>query len=168
MEHSVLTGNSIEEPCISLKSLLCTGIELLAGSCTLADGRASFGQPGQPFRHGRTRTFASGDPTRLANRELAPDSAPAHASASGIDAANVPSDDTPPRKDSNWEYLVALTALSVVICYADRSNLSTAILPMSLEFGWDKVRRGQPVVATAPHEWFASRLAVNREAGGRY
>jgi len=35
---------------------------------------------------------------------------------------------------------VALCAASVVICYADRSNMSTAILPMSEQFGWDKVR----------------------------
>ena len=40
---------------------------------------------------------------------------------------------------SSWPLLVGLCALSVVICYADRSNISTAILPMSEAFGWDKV-----------------------------
>ena len=30
-----------------------------------------------------------------------------------------------------WKILIGLCALSVVICYADRSNIATAILPMS-------------------------------------
>jgi hypothetical protein len=34
---------------------------------------------------------------------------------------------------------VVVAALGIVICYADRSNMSTAILPMSEAFGWDKV-----------------------------
>lgn len=38
---------------------------------------------------------------------------------------------------------VVLAALGIVICYADRSNMSTAILPMSAALGWDKVRRGR-------------------------
>jgi hypothetical protein len=38
-----------------------------------------------------------------------------------------------------WQYLVALCAISVVICYADRSNISTAVLPMAEQFNWDKV-----------------------------
>jgi ACS family sodium-dependent inorganic phosphate cotransporter len=38
--------------------------------------------------------------------------------------------------------MVGLCALSVVICYADRSNISTAILPMSEAFGWDKGFQG--------------------------
>lgn len=42
---------------------------------------------------------------------------------------------------SSWQLLVGLCALSVVICYADRSNISTAILPMAASFGWDKVMR---------------------------
>lgn len=43
---------------------------------------------------------------------------------------------------SNWQYLVALCAMSVVICYADRSNISTAILPMAEQFHWDKAYEG--------------------------
>lgn len=39
----------------------------------------------------------------------------------------------------SWQYLVAMCTLSVVICYADRSNISTALLAMALEFDWDKV-----------------------------
>ncbi|GLC40516.1 hypothetical protein PLESTB_000705400 [Pleodorina starrii] len=41
-----------------------------------------------------------------------------------------------------WEYLVALCTLGVVICYADRSNISTAVLPMAQQFGWDKAYQG--------------------------
>ena len=37
---------------------------------------------------------------------------------------------------------VALTALSVAICYADRSNISTAIIPMSEQFGWEPSWQG--------------------------
>ncbi|GFH31223.1 MFS domain-containing protein, partial [Haematococcus lacustris] len=40
------------------------------------------------------------------------------------------------------QYLVALCAVSVVICYADRSNISTAVLPMAEHFGWDKAFTG--------------------------
>ncbi len=43
---------------------------------------------------------------------------------------------------SSWQLLVGLCALSVVICYADRSNISTAILPMAESFGWDKTFQG--------------------------
>lgn len=42
----------------------------------------------------------------------------------------------------SWEYLVALSALGIVICYADRTNLSTAVLPMAKQFGWDKAYEG--------------------------
>lgn len=34
---------------------------------------------------------------------------------------------------------VLVAALGIVICYADRSNMSTAILPMSEAYHWDKV-----------------------------
>ncbi|KAJ9521589.1 hypothetical protein QJQ45_008921 [Haematococcus lacustris] len=44
--------------------------------------------------------------------------------------------------DTSWKYLVALCAISVVICYADRSNISTAVLPMAEHFGWDKAFTG--------------------------
>lgn len=37
---------------------------------------------------------------------------------------------------------VALAAISVVICYADRSNISTAILPMSEQYGWAQSQQG--------------------------
>ena len=43
---------------------------------------------------------------------------------------------------SSWPLLVGMCAFSVVICYADRANISTAILPMSEAFGWDKASAG--------------------------
>ncbi|KAK9828817.1 hypothetical protein WJX72_002260 [[Myrmecia] bisecta] len=42
----------------------------------------------------------------------------------------------------SWQVLVAMVTASVVICYADRSNISTAILPMSEQYGWDKGQEG--------------------------
>lgn len=42
----------------------------------------------------------------------------------------------------SWQHLVALCTLSIVICYADRSNISTAVLPMAEQFGWDKAYQG--------------------------
>lgn len=44
--------------------------------------------------------------------------------------------------DGSWKVLVGLCSLAVVICYADRSNISTAILPMAADFGWDKAFQG--------------------------
>ena len=37
---------------------------------------------------------------------------------------------------------VALAAISIAICYADRSNISTAIIPMSEQFGWETSWQG--------------------------
>lgn len=45
----------------------------------------------------------------------------------------------------HWQ--VALAAISVVICYADRSNISTAIIPMSEQYGW--ARDGQGLILSA-------------------
>lgn len=39
---------------------------------------------------------------------------------------------------------VLVAALGIVICYADRSNMSTAILPMSEAYHWDKVGAAGP------------------------
>ncbi|EFJ49564.1 hypothetical protein VOLCADRAFT_59482 [Volvox carteri f. nagariensis] len=46
----------------------------------------------------------------------------------------------PPRQKTAAQ--VALCTLGVVICYADRSNISTAVLPMAQQFGWDKAYQG--------------------------
>jgi ACS family sodium-dependent inorganic phosphate cotransporter len=47
-----------------------------------------------------------------------------------------------PRPQTPWPWVVALSAISVVICYADRSNISTAIIPMSEQFGWEPSWQG--------------------------
>eukprot|EP00887_Chlorella_sp_A99_P007577 scaffold28.g7577.t1 len=41
-----------------------------------------------------------------------------------------------------WRFMVALAALSVLICYADRSNISTAIISMGQQFAWDETTKG--------------------------
>ncbi|KAI8469007.1 MAG: major facilitator superfamily transporter [Monoraphidium minutum] len=43
---------------------------------------------------------------------------------------------------TSWPLLVGLAAAGIVICYADRSNMSTAIIPMAQELGWDKAYQG--------------------------
>ncbi len=52
------------------------------------------------------------------------------------------SSDLQPRPAQDWRVMVALATASVVICYADRSNISTAILPMAEHFHWDKAFQG--------------------------
>lgn len=59
-----------------------------------------------------------------------------------------------------WQLLVALAAISVLICYADRSNISTAIIPMSEQYGWDAGKQG--VVLSA---FFAGYMATQLLGG---
>lgn len=47
-----------------------------------------------------------------------------------------------PRPNANWVYVVVLCTLSVVISYADRTNISTAILSMQNDFNWDNSEKG--------------------------
>lgn len=47
-----------------------------------------------------------------------------------------------PMTPTAWQLVVALAAASVVICYADRSNMSTAINSMAGDFGWDRSEQG--------------------------
>eukprot|EP00200_Dunaliella_tertiolecta_P010630 CAMPEP_0202374722 /NCGR_PEP_ID=MMETSP1127-20130417/5492_1 /ASSEMBLY_ACC=CAM_ASM_000462 /TAXON_ID=3047 /ORGANISM="Dunaliella tertiolecta, Strain CCMP1320" /LENGTH=767 /DNA_ID=CAMNT_0048971947 /DNA_START=858 /DNA_END=3162 /DNA_ORIENTATION=+ len=70
---------------------------------------------------------------------------PASGAASTLSIDDPGEEQRPPRPQGDsgaWKYLVALCALSVVICYADRSNMSTAILPMAEQFGWEKAYQG--------------------------
>jgi ACS family sodium-dependent inorganic phosphate cotransporter len=53
-----------------------------------------------------------------------------------------PGDRTEGDGSKDWISLTVLAALAIFVCYADRSNISTAIIPMSKEFGWDKVAEG--------------------------
>jgi hypothetical protein len=67
---------------------------------------------------------------------------------------------------TSWAVIVTLAALGIVICYADRSNMSTAIIPMSQDFGWDKAYQG--VVLSAFFLGYAATqiLGGARAAGG--
>ena len=47
------------------------------------------------------------------------------------------------------------------MCYADRSNISTAIIPMAHQFGWDKIREGGVLSA------FFYGYALTQLLGGR-
>jgi ACS family sodium-dependent inorganic phosphate cotransporter len=61
---------------------------------------------------------------------------------------------------TDWKVLVLLASLSVVLCYADRANLSTAILPMAEQYGWDDAFKG--VVLSA----FFAGYAATQVLGG--
>jgi hypothetical protein len=41
-----------------------------------------------------------------------------------------------------WQYTLALATVAIFICYADRSNISVAILEMQKQFGWDESYKG--------------------------
>ena len=43
---------------------------------------------------------------------------------------------------SPWPLTVAVVSLGIFIAYADRSNISTAVLSMAAEFGWSKTFEG--------------------------
>lgn len=43
---------------------------------------------------------------------------------------------------TGWVKIVALCTLAILICYADRSNISVAIVPMSEEFTWSDSYKG--------------------------
>jgi len=42
----------------------------------------------------------------------------------------------------SWQALVALCSLGILICYADRSNISTAMITMSEQYHWEKSFQG--------------------------
>ncbi|KAL1510641.1 hypothetical protein AB1Y20_006940 [Prymnesium parvum] len=54
----------------------------------------------------------------------------------------------PPLSPFGWRHVVALLAASCnALCYADRANLSIAIVKMSEELSWDDALRGQLLAA---------------------
>ena len=61
----------------------------------------------------------------------------------------------------DWFKLTVLTAVAIFICYADRSNISTAIIPMAQQYGWDKVAQGGVLSA------FFYGYALTQLVGGR-
>lgn len=42
------------------------------------------------------------------------------------------------KKHSDWVKVVGVCAFAAMLCYLDRTNISTAIVPMAEQFGWDK------------------------------
>lgn len=67
---------------------------------------------------------------------------------------------------AGWQLLVALATMSMVICYADRSNMSTAILPMAQTFGWDKAYQG--VVLSAFFGGYAATQILGGQLADRF
>ena len=43
---------------------------------------------------------------------------------------------------TNWKWILALSTIAILICYADRTNISVAIVPMSKELGWSETYKG--------------------------
>ena len=74
-------------------------------------------------------------------------------SSSDVDSSNMISGQTIP--------FTLLSALAIAISYADRSNLSTAIIPMAAAFHWDSLFSG--VVLSA----FWGGYALTQVLGGR-
>jgi hypothetical protein len=80
----------------------------------------------------------SSPPTSLGFSRLPPPAAAGASGSSGAAADGTGGGGRP----SGWKVVVGLAALGIVICYADRSNMSTAIIPMSQDLGWDKAYQG--------------------------
>eukprot|EP00239_Pterosperma_sp_CCMP1384_P012157 CAMPEP_0197866514 /NCGR_PEP_ID=MMETSP1438-20131217/44255_1 /TAXON_ID=1461541 /ORGANISM="Pterosperma sp., Strain CCMP1384" /LENGTH=487 /DNA_ID=CAMNT_0043485085 /DNA_START=895 /DNA_END=2358 /DNA_ORIENTATION=- len=68
-----------------------------------------------------------------------------------------PTDNPEEPPQATWP-LVLLCAVSVVICYADRSTIATAILPMAQQYDWDKKFQGW-VLSTFFFGYAATQLA---------
>jgi len=64
-------------------------------------------------------------------------------------------------KSNNGNYFTFLSALAITISYADRSNLSTAIIPMQSIFHWDSVFSGLVLSS------FWAGYGVTQVIGGR-
>ena len=81
-----------------------------------------------------------------ASADAPPDSEDASLSRTPLDPGAVrsprPGDRVSGDGSRDWGVLVLLAAAAIFVCYADRSNISTAIIPMAHQFGWDKIREG--------------------------
>jgi sugar phosphate permease len=42
------------------------------------------------------------------------------------------------KKNRDWVKVVGVCAFAAMLCYLDRTNISTAIVPMAEQFGWNK------------------------------
>ena len=43
---------------------------------------------------------------------------------------------------TNWTWIIGLCTVAILICYADRSNVSVAILEMAKQYDWDEAYKG--------------------------
>ena len=100
-----------------------------------------------------------------ASADNPPDSEDASLSRTPLDPGAVrsprPGDRVSGDGSRDWGVLVLLAAAAIFVCYADRSNISTAIIPMAHQFGWDKIREGGVLSA------FFYGYALTQLLGGR-
>lgn len=69
-------------------------------------------------------------------------------------------------QNRDWLKLVTVAAIGIVICYADRSNMSTAILPMAEAYHWDKAFEG--VILSAFFAGYAATQVLGGSLADRY
>ncbi|PNW72266.1 hypothetical protein CHLRE_16g675300v5 [Chlamydomonas reinhardtii] len=152
-------GRPLVHPCF-INTLECAGVRRgLAVGGALSSPRGdgipddSSSRTGKPngndnMRRNRSRP-ASPNPRggvspseALASRSIDMDTVQSSRSYSARPGAQQDGPDGPTPPGFSWPWLVALCTLGIVICYADRSNISTAVLPMAQQFGWDKAYQG--------------------------
>jgi hypothetical protein len=42
----------------------------------------------------------------------------------------------------SWQWVLGLCTVAILICYADRTNISVAIVAMARDYGWDEAYKG--------------------------
>lgn len=101
----------------------------------------------EPFAHLQTRSSQTGKQQQPASTQQPhlPATPPA----------------TPDPKEKPWMHIVGLCASAALLCYLDRSNISTAIVPMANVYGWDKSYCGTVLSA------FFAGYAATQILGGR-
>ena len=62
--------------------------------------------------------------------------------ALGADDSSSDPDDEPKAPSWRWKLVLFLCCLVAMICYVDRAAMSVAIIPMSIEYGWDNSVKG--------------------------
>jgi len=93
----------------------------------------------QPTRGEIIPLWPPGDPA--AHPPLCADAGDSRTDGLGA-ATDGGADESRPPPSSSWLWLVTLAALGIAVCYADRSNLSTAIIPMAEELSWSSTQQG--------------------------
>jgi ACS family sodium-dependent inorganic phosphate cotransporter len=67
-----------------------------------------------------------------------PAAAEAAPAATPAAAAAAPAAAPVAKKNRDWVKVVGVCAFAAMLCYLDRTNISTAIVPMAEQFGWNK------------------------------